>query len=557
MSNTAAIAELLAQQRTNYRSRLPDQLAQLQALADRLARGEVTKAAVDELHQLLHKLAGAGGTFGLKTLSAHARSLEQQTKGWLSSPLAGVDAPEWREFAANVAGLSETLAEQSETSTAVLPASEDNATDQAVVIWIVEDDPLIGRELSHQLGSFNYDVRLFERINDAEAAAHNDGPDILIMDVMFEQEGQNATKVLPQRPRLKNLGCPLLFISSCDDFQSRAWASRLGAEGYLLKPLNIPRLVSILAEVCEKSTAPPQRVLIVDDDRELAQHYRLVLLNAGMSAEILSRPEEIIDKVESFKPELILMDLYMPDYSGPELAGVIRQHEKWSGLPIVYLSAETDLELQMQAVGRGADDFLTKPITGAHLVSAVGVRIERARQLSAQISLDGLTGLLKHAAIKDAVDREVVRSRRIDTTVTLAMLDIDHFKAVNDSYGHATGDLVISSVAMLLRQRLRSSDIVGRYGGEEFAVALPECSISDAYLLIEDIRQRFSEVCFKHQDQEFSCTLSAGLASSADFPGSNGSELLVTADEALYRAKRGGRDQVQLAAVASPEEIDA
>jgi diguanylate cyclase (GGDEF)-like protein len=151
---------------------------------------------------------------------------------------------------------------------------------------------------------------------------------------------------------------------------------------------------------------------------------------------------------------------------------------------------------------------------------------------------------------------EVARSQRKGTPVTLAMLDIDHFKAVNDRYGHAVGDLVISSIAMLLRQRLRHSDIVGRYGGEEFAVVLPDCSISDACLLLDDIRQRFSEVHFKHEGQDFTCTLSAGLATSTRFPDHSGAKLLVAADQALYLAKRGGRNRVQSAPLPSPEEIN-
>ena len=178
------------------------------------------------------------------------------------------------------------------------------------------------------------------------------------------------------------------------------------------------------------------------------------------------------------------------------------------------------------------------------MISAVRVRIERARQLEAQISKDSLTGLLKHASIKEAVELEVVRARRGGKPATVAMLDIDHFKKVNDTYGHAMGDVVISSIAMLLRQRMRQSDIIGRYGGEEFVVMLPECDIAQAQLLLDDIRERFAAVHFSLDGKDFACTLSAGLACTSDFPASSGAELLVAADSALYVAKRGGRNQV-------------
>jgi diguanylate cyclase (GGDEF)-like protein len=322
-------------------------------------------------------------------------------------------------------------------------------------------------------------------------------------------------------------------------------AAQLGALGYFLKPLDVPRLVSRMTQIFEQQRAPAQRVLIVDDDRDLAEHYRLALLADGMDADVLQQPTSIMEKLAAYRPELVLMDMHMPDFSGPDLAGVIRQHDSWSSLPIVYLSAETDLDRQIEAMNRGADDFLTKPISDAQLVAAVRIRIERARHLDEQISRDSLTGLLKHASIKESAAIEVIRARRNGKPVSLAMLDIDHFKSVNDSYGHAVGDVVISSVAMLLRQRLRRSDVVGRYGGEEFVAVLPECDAGDAYLLMEDIRRRFASLRFSHEGKDFGCTLSVGLACSAAYPDSGGAALLVAADEALYVAKREGRNQVR------------
>ena len=450
-----------------------------------------------------------------------------------------------------MAALGETVVED-DAPLAPSNVSVESAPGESIQIWLVEDDVLLGQELARQIEAFKYVVRLFTQIGEAERAAQTDRPDLLIMDVMFEQEGENATEILKQRPNLQKLACPLLFISSLDDFQSRVSAARLGAEGYFLKPLDVPRLLNRMAHIFEQRHAPAQRVLIVDDDVELAAHYRLVLLGAGMEAEVLHQPEAIIEKISAFRPELLLMDLHMPNFSGPDLAGVIRQYENWTSLPIVYLSAETDLGAQIKALDRGADDFLTKPISDAQLVSAVRVRVERARQLAVQISKDSLTGLLKHASIKEAAEVEVLRGRRIGKPVTLAMLDIDHFKRVNDTYGHAVGDVVISSVAMLLRQRLRQSDTVGRYGGEEFAAVLPECDAA-AQLLLEDIRRRFAAVRFSHEGKDFSCTISIGLACSDQFPDCNGVALLAAADAALYTAKRGGRNQVRIGAPDQPQ----
>jgi len=540
-----AVTEQLARLRTDYLARLPAELAALGALAAGLGGGETDRLSLDQLHHRLHKLAGSGGTFGFSTLSASAHALEQRVKGWLAGPLDKMTAQDHHTLAVDVVALGKAVIQADAPATAVLPTSAAPLPGKSLRIWLVEDDALLGQELRRQLESFNYDVRLFRRIGDAERAAQTERPDMLIMDVMFEQEGENATDMQMRRPHLRALGCPLLFISSYDDFHSRVRAAKLGAEGYFLKPLDVLRLVNRMAQVFEKRRVPPQRVLIVDDDMDLAAHYCLVLLGAGMEAAVAQRPENIIEEISAFRPELVLLDLSMPDFSGPDLAGVIRQHDNWASLPIVYLSAETDLDRQLDAMVSGADDFLTKPISDAHLVAAVRVRIERARQLSAQITKDSLTGLLKHASVKEAVEVEAIRARRTGKPVTVAMLDIDRFKVVNDNYGHAVGDVVISSLAMLLRQRLRQSDIIGRYGGEEFVAVLPECDAEAARRLLDDIRERFATLRFSHERKIFTCTLSVGLACSAQHPNGKGAALLVAADEAMYAAKRGGRNQVR------------
>lgn len=543
----AVAATQLAHLRNDYLARLPAELDALRALGADLSGRDARRASLDALHQRLHKLAGSGGSFGLAALSAGARVLEQRVNDWLDGPLDALDDVRARErFMTELAALSEAMA-ASVVPTAVSLLPYGPAPDKAIQVWVVEDDALLGQELARQLESFNYAVTRFTRIDDAECAAQTACPDMLLMDVMFPQEGVNATEAFALRPNLRALGCPLMFITSKDDFQSRVRAAQLGAQGYFLKPLDIPRLVGRMAQIFERMRAPAQRVLIVDDDRHLAEHYRLVLTTAGMKADVLQQPAAIMEKIAIFRPELVLMDVHMPGFSGPDLAGVIRQHDNWSNLPIAYLSGETDLDRQIEAMNRGADDFLIKPISDVQLVAAVRIRIARGRHLNDLVNRDSLTGLLKHASVKEAAAAEVSRARRSAKPISLVMLDIDHFKRVNDTYGHAVGDVVIASVAMLLRQRLRQSDIVGRYGGEEFVAVLPECDAAQAQRMMEDIRQRFASLRFSHDGEDFSCTLSAGLACSGDHPDSDGAALLVAADEVLYVAKRSGRNQVRAA----------
>ncbi|MGM0631531.1 MAG: GGDEF domain-containing protein, partial [Pseudomonadota bacterium] len=172
-------------------------------------------------------------------------------------------------------------------------------------------------------------------------------------------------------------------------------------------------------------------------------------------------------------------------------------------------------------------------------------RVHRARVLEQLISKDGLTGLLKHAAIKEHATHELERARRDGGVLSIVMLDIDHFKRVNDTYGHATGDTVIASLATLLRHRFRKTDIVGRYGGEEFMIILPNTNESDTFDVVDGIRKVFSEMEFTAQGETFYCTLSAGCICSEDFSSkASVSELIEAADKALYVSKNNGRNQV-------------
>jgi len=297
---------------------------------------------------------------------------------------------------------------------------------------------------------------------------------------------------------------------------------------------------------------PPCRVLIVDDDTVLAEHYQLVLRQAGMLAEWVSEPLEVPSRLERLRPDVLLMDLYMPHYNGAELAQAIRYDPGWQSLPIVFLSAEGDLNLQMQAMGSVADDFLVKPISDMQLIASVRARTVRARRLAELMSQDSLTGLLKHGSIKERLAHELERAARSGRAASVAMVDIDHFKSVNDRFGHPIGDQVIKALGRLLRQRLRRQDSVGRYGGEEFLLVLPECELPEALRLLDEIRVGFGHVRFQCQGQDFGATFSAGVASSRSF--GTAQDLLSAADTALYRAKHGGRNRVCPATAADAED---
>jgi diguanylate cyclase (GGDEF)-like protein len=233
----------------------------------------------------------------------------------------------------------------------------------------------------------------------------------------------------------------------------------------------------------------------------------------------------------------------MPNCTGVELTRIIRQHNEFLSTPIVYLSGETNVALQVDAMRLGGDHFLTKPFNPVFLNAIVKCKIERYRGLRRTMHNDSLTGLLNHSSGKSMLDMMLSGVEHEGGFLSVVMLDIDHFKQVNDNYGHPVGDHVIRSLSWLLKQRLRKHDILCRYGGEEFLIGLPHTDAEQAFALLDRIREDFAQIRHPYRDSYFMSTVSAGIATYPLYQ--TGDALIKAADEALYQAKRKGRNRIQ------------
>ena len=294
--------------------------------------------------------------------------------------------------------------------------------------------------------------------------------------------------------------------------------------------------------MCSSEEEAPYRVLVVEDSLTASKSIQRTLKQNGIESFAVTKPSDVLTGLRSFQPDLILMDMYMPDCTGVQATRVIRQHAEFLSTPVIYLSGDGDIALQVDALRLGGEHFLTKPFNPVFLNAVVKSKIERYRALRRSMQHDSLTGLLNHGTSKERLATAVNLASTKDSQLSVAMIDIDHFKKVNDKYGHPMGDRVIRSLAWLLRQRLRKTDLVGRYGGEEFLVILPGSDADQAFEILDRIRRDFNLIKYAFEDTWFDATFSAGVS---QFPSKANTEALIKdADEALYDAKHGGRNCV-------------
>ncbi len=548
-----AVQDQLQSLRQAYLSQLPGKLTAINDAWNSLRQtGLPDTKALQNLHLLSHTLAGSSATFGFTGLGELGHKLEMICDELIQSRQP--PSPQQRTQIDDLITAMQQAASQAALPNpptafvfkpeiapiAAVPAEKPNR-----LVFLVEDDALLAKHLAEQIAYFGYQVHHFANLDGFKAALAATPPAAIVMDIMLPEGSLAGIDAIAEVQHGRELPVPVIFLSARGDLTTRLKAFHAGGYAYFTKPVETSDLIDKLDTLTAVQPPEPYRVLIVEDDTMLATYYAWVLQQAGMITSIVNTPEQVIQTMVELRPDLVLMDVYMPECSGAELAAVIRQQEAYVGTAIVFLSSETNLSKQIEAMRWGADDFLTKPIQPAHLIASLTTRMQRARTLRSFMVNDSLTGLLNHGRIKERLGTEIARARRHNSTLALALIDIDYFKSVNDTYGHLVGDRVIKSLARLLRQRLRQTDIIGRYGGEEFAAILPGTDGPAALKLIDEIRASFAKLSQRSNGHEFTVSFSAGISLCP--PHETLDSATDTADKALYEAKRQGRNRVVLA----------
>ena len=533
--------EIAAAMRTiwdRHRPAVIEQLAVLSHAAEALADGELEPEERERARGIAHRLAGSLGTFGLLSASEHAHRAVLLLAGEqpLSAAQAATLSPLLQSIAADVHATSTPIEiETPSDRQPVLP-------DATATVLIVEDDAPLARGLA--LEAERHDVRA--EIAATPAAARRSlartRPDGVLLDLTFEDGTEDALALLSELSEATP-PIPVLVSTVRDELTSRVDVARHGGRRFVTKTLPADEVIGQILRLIRDARASGLTVLAVDDDPALLEVVQTFLSADGYRVITLADPTHFWQELERAQPDIILLDIDMPHISGLELCRVLRNDPRWATVPVLILTARRDAETIERAFAAGADDHLAKPLLPAELRVRIRNRVERLQLHRAMAETDGLTGIANRATATHAIERLLRLAARNHQPLALALLDLDHFKDVNDHHGHPAGDDVLRRLGRSLRHAFRGEDVIGRWGGEEFVVGMYGIDEHDASSRLNHLLAVFSEERFVGGGSAFSVDFSAGIACHPR-DGMDLETLVAAADVALYRAKEAGRARV-------------
>jgi diguanylate cyclase (GGDEF)-like protein len=518
-----------------------ERFSRMRAQLDALRR-QPDEQTSRELMLQFHGLSGSGTTYGFPEVTRLGAEGERWLKTVLDSG-APASSAEIERVAEQLARLERAFEPGADPVAQAAP--RDPAAVRRPHVLVVEDDPPSRALLTARLAQAGYEVTSTGSRSEATARLQEALPDAVVADVLLpDGTVHELLRELRAAPGGEEIG--VVLVSARAAFPDKVEAIASGADAFFEKPIDWDSLLERLQALLERWQGGPQRLLIVEDFAEQAAFLKTVLEAAGYEVRVSPDPRTFESDLHAYNPDLILMDILLPGISGYALTRYVRLDPAHASVPIVFLTTEAQTEARIRGLHAGGDDYLTKPVAPSLLLTTVAARLERARVLRGLMERDGLTRLLTHSAFLDRVQQAHSRAlRRPEIGQALVMVDLDHFKDVNDRHGHATGDRVLGAFGAFMRRRVRQMDVAGRYGGEEFGLLLEGLSQADAVRLVKRLLEEFAAL--EHEapgGERFSVTFSAGVAgldaSSVDPDG-----WLKAADDALYEAKRLGRNRVE------------
>lgn len=518
----------MAETWTRARPSIEDQLSSIESALDALLKDGLEEEERASAERAAHKLAGSVGTFGFPKGSELARKLE-----------AGLTAPVLK---AHLPALSDVLrALRAEIAVELVVVTMDVPKEAKRNVLVVDADSAFPDKLILEGGSHDFDIQAFQDVAQARASLPALKPLAALVGL---PDGYPTHDVLRLIELLSDRDPPVPVIVTTDakSFADRVEVARAGAQGFLQKPISPREVLDAISTALMKTAAEDTTILAVDDNPLVLDTLRTFLEPRGMVVTGLGDPMGFWDVLAETAPDLLILDVDMPEVSGVELCRVVRNDPRWADLPVLFLTAHDDPSIVQRVFEAGADDYVQKPIVGPELIMRITNRLERLRLYRRLADIDHLTGVFTRRRSTQGITQLMRLADRYKQPLSVALLDLDHFKHLNDTEGHAAGDQVLRALGQLLAHTFRGEDIIARWGGEEFLVGMYGMGRADGVHRMAGVLESFRELDMGIVAAA-PLTFSAGVAQYPD-DGRGLQDLYRAADGALYTAKRIGRGRV-------------
>ena len=407
-----------------------------------------------------HRLIGTLGSVGLPKGSEVARKIEQLLRS--------------DSLSKNEAGQLENLVEQLKQIIKNKPSTKATIPDVKIAsgrLLLVDDDVVLTEQIKREAQTWGFQVEVATNPTAARKLISSQPPDVVVLDLSFTDTKENGLILLAEVAQ-RTPSIPVLVLTARNQLSERVEVARLGGNMFLEKPISPEEIIKVVAQELNRTQKPEAKILIVDDDRVLLIVLSNLLTPWGFQVITLADPQQFWQTLQTSAPDLLILDIEMPNFSGIELCQVVRRDPRWSELPVLFLSGHHDPDIVHQVFAVGADDYIQKPIVGPELIARILNRLERTRILHRFAEIDELTGTATRRKSVQDLEGLLRLAKHQNQPLCFMILDLDHFKQVNDRHGHEVGDFVLGLFGKRLKGFFRSEDIIARWGGEEFILGL-------------------------------------------------------------------------------------
>lgn len=520
--------------REGFSARLPEKLAELQDAVDRVSSDP---SATDQARVMAHRLRGSAGSYGYPEVGIAVGRVEDLLRGILDDGCITTDV---------LTALGDAMHGVHSTATQPAPRASTPAASSQGALLVVDNDPSFVQLVRQVATDLRVPLLVAADVEAAAKLAESHRLEAAMLDVQLAAGTEQAFALARRiHETVHNTEAEIAFTSSDGQLATRLAAVEAGGHRFIEKPISRERLSQALQRVIEQAGQRRGRVLIVESDEDTRCEYAGLLRQRGFAVDVLESADRLVQTLEELAPDLVLLDVELPRISGIDVCRALRASEHWQLLPVLMLTGNTDTETRLRAFTAGANDVIIRPVIEQELWARVGVQLDRIRLVRERADRDHLSGLPMRRAFYDAFERAMAQCRRRQLPMSIALLDLDNFKSLNDRHGHLVGDRVIAKVGELLRRHYRLEDLVARWGGEEFVLAFAGEREEVALNAMQRLRDELAGESFMGADGlPFQVTFSAGTASSPEDGGSL-TELIRSADRRLYQAKGTGRDRVE------------